>query len=96
MLQLSENYSETEIKEMETDFLHFLDIAILPPKEDWNNNIQEEYPEIAQDIQIINEYFETVHDFTYSGELLNYTHGFKEVINNSGISEEAKIDLQAV
>lgn len=90
MLQLSENYSETEIKEMETDFLHFLDIAILPPKEDWNNNIQEEYPEIAQDIQIINEYFETVHDFTYSGELLNYTHGFKEVINNSGISEEAK------
>ena len=42
---------------MKTDFLHFLDIAILPPKEDWNNNIQEEYPEIAQDIQIINEYF---------------------------------------
>lgn len=64
MLQLSENYSEAEIKEMKTDFLHFLDIAILPPKEDWNNNIQEEYPEIAQDIQIINEYFETVHDFT--------------------------------
>lgn len=92
--QFNESHTTEQKEEIKKNFLHFQEIAIKPSEEEANKNIQKEYPELVEEMKVVDLYFESINQMTNSTEVINYTHDYKNIIIDSEIPRESKQRLE--